>query len=333
MGPKSVFFWAPFMKWGLVVAGLKDLTRPADKLSVSQNSALALTGMIWVRYCFVITPVNYPLAAVNFFVGTNGLVQLGRIAHTEYHVGSIRSTMASSFRSTGRKIVAIGRNFADHAKELNNAVPTSPFFFLKPTSSYIGNGAAVEIPRGVVAHHEGTLSAHSNDVLMHAVELAVVIGETGRDIRAADASRHIGGYALAVDMTARNMQEKAKKAGLPWSAAKGFDTFTPISDMVDASRIADPHNIDLWLKVDGATRQRGNTRDMIFSIPQLLEHVSSIMTLQTGDVVLTGTPKGVSELRPGDTVTAGLQLPCSSEILAQLRLPVTQRENGFVFDG
>ncbi|WFD37668.1 Mitochondrial pyruvate carrier 2 [Malassezia japonica] len=83
-GPKTVFFWAPMMKWGMVLAGIGDLSRPAEKLSVPQNAALAATGMIWVRYCFVITPVNYPLAAVNFFVGVNGLVQLGRIAHYRF---------------------------------------------------------------------------------------------------------------------------------------------------------------------------------------------------------------------------------------------------------
>ncbi|WFC98416.1 Mitochondrial pyruvate carrier 2 [Malassezia yamatoensis] len=83
-GPKTVFFWAPMMKWGIVLAGINDLFRPAEQLSIAQNSALALTGSIWVRYCFVITPVNYPLAAVNFFVASNGLAQLARIAHYRY---------------------------------------------------------------------------------------------------------------------------------------------------------------------------------------------------------------------------------------------------------
>ncbi|WFD36064.1 acylpyruvate hydrolase [Malassezia cuniculi] len=293
-GPKTVFFWAPMMKWALVLAGIKDLSRPAEKLSVSQNFALALTGMIWVRYCFVITPVNYPLAAVNFFVGTNGLVQLGRIAH-------------------------IGRNFADHAKELNNAVPTEPFFFLKPTSSYIGNGDSIEIPKGVVAHHE--------------VELAVVIGSKARDVSPAKADSYIGGYALAIDMTARNMQDKAKKSGLPWSAAKGLDTFTPISSLVDKSLIPDPHNVDLWLSVDGEIRQRGNTSDMIFNIPDLIVYTSSIMTLEEGDVLLTGTPKGVSALHPGNQVRAGLQLPGESRILAELSLGVKERNGAFTFRG
>ncbi|WFC93773.1 acylpyruvate hydrolase [Malassezia brasiliensis] len=227
--------------------------------------------------------------------------------------------MASSFRQTGRKIVAIGRNFADHAKELNNAVPTEPFFFLKPTSSYIGSGDAIEIPRGVVAHHE--------------VELAVIMGQKARDIKAAQASDYIGGYALAIDMTARNVQDKAKKAGLPWSTAKGFDTFTPISAFVPKDAIADPSNVNLWLKVNDELRQNGNTQDMIFDIPALLAHVSSIMTLDVGDVILTGTPKGVSQISPGDQVTAGMQLPGSSKILAELKLRAMQREGGFAFQG
>ncbi|WFD06889.1 acylpyruvate hydrolase [Malassezia vespertilionis] len=235
--------------------------------------------------------------------------------------------MLSHFRTAGRKIVAIGRNFADHAKELNNAVPTEPFFFLKPTSSYITSGQQIEIPKGVVAHHE--------------VELAVVVGQQGRDINANHAMEHVGGYgvylflltaALAIDMTARNMQDKAKKAGLPWSAAKGFDTFTPISALVDKHAIPDPMNVNLWLEVNGETRQRGNTSDMIFAIPELLAHVSSIMTLEKGDVLLTGTPKGVGALQAGDQVNAGLALPGTSKILAQLRLGVVDRQGGFIFN-
>lgn len=139
----------------------------------------------------------------------------------------------------------------------------------------------------------------------HSVELAVVIGKNGRDISMKDSDSHIGGYgmcfaihvsALAIDMTARNMQEKAKKSGLPWSAAKGLDTFTPIryaswltsSDLIAKDQIPDPHNVDLWLQVNGEMRQNGNTKDMIFSIPELIAYVSSIMTLETGDVLLTG---------------------------------------------
>lgn len=238
---------------------------------------------------------------------------------------SAHSALLGARSSRASWLTSIGRNFADHAKELNNAVPTEPFFFLKPTSSYIGNGDSIEVPKGVVAHHE--------------VELAVVIGKHARDISARDADTHIGGYgtsrmltALAIDMTARNMQDKAKKSGLPWSAAKGLDTFTPVSSLIEKSAIPDPHNVDLWLKVDGAIRQQGNTQDMIFSIPELMAYTSSIMTLEPGDVLLTGTPKGVSALQPGQSVCAGLQLP-GSRILAELALGVKERNGAFSFRG
>lgn len=165
------------------------------------------------------------------------------------------------------------------------------------------------------------------------MELAVVFGKTGRDIARTEAENYIGGYALAVDMTARNMQDKAKKSGLPWSAAKGFDTFTPISSLISKDRISDPHNVDLWLKVDGQLRQHGNTRDMIFSIPELISYVSSIMTLEAGDVMLTGTPKGVGQLVDGQQVHAGLQLPNTPTTLAELKLLVKNRVGGYAFQG
>ncbi|KAJ3356462.1 Acylpyruvase fahd1, mitochondrial [Allomyces javanicus] len=199
----------------------------------------------------------------------------------------------SSFRTVGRKIVAIGRNFADHAKELGNAVPSKPMLFLKPTSSYAANGKTIEIPSQCDVHHE--------------VELGVVIGQTARRVSEADAMKHVAGYTLAIDMTARDLQNAAKKAGHPWSVAKGFDDFTPITDMVSAETIKDPHNVRLWLKVNGETKQDGTTQDFIFGIPRLISHVSQIMTLEEGDVILTGTPKGVGPVRPGDHLEAAIE--------------------------
>ncbi|PWN39717.1 hypothetical protein IE81DRAFT_259205 [Ceraceosorus guamensis] len=224
----------------------------------------------------------------------------------------------STFRHSGKKIVAIGRNFGAHAKELGNAVPTSPFFFLKPTTSYLDDGGTVLIPKGVEAHFE--------------VELGVVVGKEARDVKRADAERHIGGYALGIDMTARNLQDKAKKAGLPWSAAKGFDTFNPVSSLIEKSKIADPHNVRLWLAVNEAMKQNGNTQDMIFDIPHLLEYISSIMTLEVGDLVLTGTPQGVGRVVAGDVITAGLGLPDSKEDLAKLKINVADRQGLFQVD-
>ncbi|KAG8925059.1 hypothetical protein FRC03_012221 [Tulasnella sp. 419] len=224
----------------------------------------------------------------------------------------------SSFVRNGRKIVAIGRNYADHIKELGNTVPSEPFFFLKPTTSYLVSGGRVEIPKGVNVHHE--------------VELGVVIGKNGRDISQAEADSHVAGYALAIDMTARNMQEVVKKKGLPWSAVKGFDTFTPVSSFVPKSAVKDPHALKLWLKINGKFKQNGTTADMINRIPKLIEHVSSIMTLEEGDLLLTGTPAGVGSIAEGDIITAGLET-IDGASLATLEHGVINREKGYVFTG
>jgi len=164
---------------------------------------------------------------------------------------------SNDFIHTGRKIVAIGRNYSEHAKELGNAVPTEPFFFLKPTSSYITDGQSIEIPAGCEVHHE--------------LELAVVIGKEGRDIPAEEAEGYIAGYALSLDMTARNVQDKAKKESRPWTASKGFDTFTPIGPFIPKDQILDNGNVDLSLQINGVTKQQGNTRDMIFRYVLLLQ--------------------------------------------------------------
>ncbi|KIJ44265.1 hypothetical protein M422DRAFT_60088 [Sphaerobolus stellatus SS14] len=225
--------------------------------------------------------------------------------------------MASSFFRTGKKIIAIGRNYAEHAKELGNVVPKEPFFFLKPTTSYVANGGKIEIPRGVVAHHE--------------IELGVVIGKGGRDIPESEADFHVAGYTLAIDMTARNMQDEVKKRGLPWTAAKGFDTFTPVGHFIPKSAVHDPHNLKIWLKINDEFRQNGTTSDMLFRIPQLIEHVSSIMALEEGDVILTGTPSGVGPIQPGDAITAELSEPAGTEPLATLNFLAVQREGGYAF--
>jgi len=223
---------------------------------------------------------------------------------------------AASFVRTGKKIVAIGRNYVEHVKELNNTVPKEPFFFLKPTTSYVPSGGKIEIPRGVIAHHE--------------IELGVVIGKGGKDISEAQADSHIAGYALAIDMTGRNMQDAVKKKGLPWSAAKGFDTFTPIGSFIPRSSVPDPHNLKIWLKINGEFKQNGTTSDMIFRIPKLIEHVSSIMTLEEGDLLLTGTPSGVGPVSPGDEVTGELSRE-DGESLSGISFSVVQRESGYQF--
>ncbi|KAE8736037.1 Acylpyruvase FAHD1 [Hibiscus syriacus] len=193
----------------------------------------------------------------------------------------------------GTKIVAVGRNYVEHAKELGNAVPKEPVLFLKPTSSYLENGGTIEVP-------------HPLNSLHHEVELAVVIGQKARDVHISTAMDYAGGYALALDMTAREIQSVAKSAGLPWTVAKGQDTFTPISSVFPKSMVPDPDNLELWLKVDGEIRQKGSTKDMIFKIPYLISYISSIMTLFEGDIILTGTPQGVGPVMVGQKITAGI---------------------------
>jgi|UniRef100_A0A2N9H6I3 acylpyruvate hydrolase len=195
--------------------------------------------------------------------------------------------------SVGTKIVAVGRNYAAHAKELGNAVPKEPVLFMKPTSSYLEVGGTIEIP-------------HPLESLHHEVELAVVIGKKARDVPEASAMDYVAGYALALDMTAREIQASAKAAGLPWTVAKGQDTFTPISSVLPKEAVPDPDNLELWLKVDGEIRQKGSTQDMMFKIPFLISHISSIMTLLEGDVILTGTPPGVGPVKAGQKITAGI---------------------------
>ncbi|KAG9078696.1 hypothetical protein FRC06_008234 [Ceratobasidium sp. 370] len=224
----------------------------------------------------------------------------------------------AQFLTRGKKIVAIGRNYLEHVKELGNTVPPEPFFFLKPTTSYLTSGK-FEVPQGVLVHHE--------------IELGVVIGKNGRDISEAQADSYVAGYTLSIDMTARNMQDAVKKKGLPWSAAKGFDTFTPTSPFIPREKIPDPHNLKLWLKINGEFKQNGTTADMMNRIPRLIQHVSSIMTLEEGDLLLTGTPSGVGPVNVGDKITAGLSIPDQPGLLASLELEAVAREGGYAFKG
>jgi len=212
----------------------------------------------------------------------------------------IMTARMANFREIGKKIVCVGRNYSEHAAELGNAVPSKPLLFLKPTSSYVSEGSAIKIPEGC------------ND-LNHEVELGVVIGARAQAISEAEASGVIAGYALGLDMTARDWQSEAKKKGQPWSLAKGFDTSCPISGFIDKTEIKNHNEIDIWLKVNGETRQSGNTKDMIFPIEHLISYASRFFTLEPGDLLLTGTPAGVSKLNPGDVITAGISDVVSME--------------------
>ncbi|KAI0898362.1 hypothetical protein F4806DRAFT_458070 [Annulohypoxylon nitens] len=210
-----------------------------------------------------------------------------------------RRSMASvaSLKQAG-KVVCIGRNYADHIAELNSARPKQPFFFLKPTSSVLLPGAGPVIrPKGVDLHYE--------------VELALILGKQVKDLAADDekgALDAIAHYALSIDMTARNIQNEAKKKGLPWSIAKGFDTFLPMSNLIEKSAIPNPHSIDIYLTVNDKVQQADSTELMLFQIPRVLSDISKVMTLEKGDIILTGTPKGVGPVVPGDIMRAGIKV-------------------------
>jgi acylpyruvate hydrolase len=189
------------------------------------------------------------------------------------------------------KILCIGRNYLEHIKELGNEPPEAPVIFIKPSSSVIGEGDAIVIP------------PYSHDC-HHEAELALLIGRMGKDIPEDQAMGYIAGYGVGIDLTLRDIQGEMKKKGLPWEIAKGFDTACPLSSFMDASGVADPQNLRIRLTVNGETRQDGNTSMMIHRIPAIISHMSRSFTLDPGDVILTGTPAGVSRIVSGDTLVA-----------------------------
>ncbi|KAJ5094737.1 hypothetical protein N7456_010598 [Penicillium angulare] len=226
----------------------------------------------------------------------------------------------ASIRANCRKIVCIGRNYADHIAELNNTTPKQPFFFLKPPSAIlVPGGGPVLRPKGTSLHYE--------------VELGLVIGKTVRDLDPQDekgALDAIESYILSIDMTARNVQDEAKKKGLPWSIAKGFDTFLPISEVIAKSRIPDPHNAFLRLRISPGDieRQADSTSLMLHRIPTQLAHISRVMTLEKGDIVLTGTPKGVGEVKAGDIMRASIEVDGKEIEEGRIEVQVQDRDQG-----
>jgi len=182
------------------------------------------------------------------------------------------------------KVVAVGRNYEDHAAERDAEVPDEPLIFLKPATSVIGPEANVVHP------------AMSHDV-QHEAELAAVIGKVARHVKAEDASAYIVGYTAANDVTARDLQMKDGQ----WARAKGFDTFCPLGPAIETE--LDPlEKLAVICRVNGDVRQAGFTSDMVFGVAEILEYVTAVMTLLPGDVILTGTPSGISRVEPGDVM-------------------------------
>lgn len=191
------------------------------------------------------------------------------------------------------KILCLGRNYRDHAVEMNAEIPETPVVFLKPSTALTENDSVVVIPP---FSHE----------LHHEVELVVVIGREGKAIDRRSAFDHVIGYAVGLDMTLRDIQTDAKKKGLPWSVAKGFDTSAPVSAIVPRELVPDPHILDISLTVNGSPRQHSNTARMIFPIDYVVSYLSTIFTLEPGDLIFTGTPEGVGTARPGDLLEGSI---------------------------
>ncbi|HTO94955.1 MAG TPA: fumarylacetoacetate hydrolase family protein [Bacteroidota bacterium] len=189
------------------------------------------------------------------------------------------------------KILCLGRNYPEHAREMNAEIPSTPVVFLKPSSAIVYDGEAIVIP------------PISSDV-HHEIELVVVIGMPARDITPAGAMGCVAGYALGLDMTLRDVQAEAKKKGLPWTVAKGFDTSAPLSSAVRAREVRDPHALTLELRVNGTVRQHAATSAMILRIPEIIAYCSTLFTLEAGDLIFTGTPEGVGRVVHGDRLEA-----------------------------
>jgi 2-keto-4-pentenoate hydratase/2-oxohepta-3-ene-1,7-dioic acid hydratase in catechol pathway len=182
------------------------------------------------------------------------------------------------------KIVCVGRNYVEHARELGNEMPERPLIFLKPPSSLIGNGETILLPP-------------ESKQVDHEAEIAVIIGNRCSRVSADQALEHVGWYAPLNDVTARDLQ----RADGQWTRGKGFDTFCPLGEAVPAAGV-DPAQLEVIGRVNGEVRQRGSASQMAFPIAILIEYISAVMTLEPGDVIATGTPAGVGPLADGDVV-------------------------------
>ncbi len=228
-------------------------------------------------------------------------------AHGTWHVSVRRPDAAQrdesepcvALRGSGErlhvgKIVAVGRNYADHIKEMGGAASALPVLFLKPPSAIVHEGGAIRIPPDAGEMH-------------HEVELVVVIGRGGRAIAEEEALDHVLGYAVGLDMTLRDIQAAAKAKGEPWAVAKGFDTSAAISAVAPRDEVGDGSGLEITLDVNGDRRQHASTSQMLHSIAALIAHVSRWMTLHRGDLLFTGTPAGVGPVHAGDRIEARIE--------------------------
>lgn len=193
-----------------------------------------------------------------------------------------------------RRIHCVGRNYADHAREMGGDPSREPpFFFGKPSDTVVPGGGRIAYP---------PLTAN----LHHEVELVVALGGGGRDIPAERALDCVFGYAVGIDLTRRDLQARFKDKGQPWEMAKGFDQSAPVSALAPAARIGHPGSGAIWLAVNGVERQRGDLSQLTWSVAEVIAHLSTFVALAPGDLIFTGTPAGVGAIVPGDLVRCGI---------------------------
>jgi len=190
-----------------------------------------------------------------------------------------------------RRIYCVGRNYEEHAKEMGFTGREPPFFFMKPADAvlYVPNGSEGQMP-----YPPGTSNLH------YEIELVAAIGTGGANIKAADAMKHVWGYAVGLDMTRRDLQNEAKKQGRPWEIGKGFDASAPIGPIVPAAQAGNPSDAQISLAVNGTVKQTSTTAKLIWNIAETIEHLSSYWRLEPGDLIFTGTPEGVGAVVKGD---------------------------------
>lgn len=186
------------------------------------------------------------------------------------------------------RIYCVGRNYADHVREMGSDAKEPPVFFTKPADAIVASGAAVPYPPRTENFH-------------YEVELVIAVGGAGRNIAAAQALDHVFGYAIGNDLTRRDLQGAAKKKGLPWDIGKAFDASAPIGAIRPAS-LGHVSQGAIWLKVNGETKQQSDIREMIWSVPDIIAELSTLFELRAGDLIYTGTPAGVGPLQPGDRI-------------------------------
>lgn len=192
-----------------------------------------------------------------------------------------------------RRVYCVGRNYAEHVVEMGNDTRDPPFFFGKPADAVVVGGADIPYP------------GQTSD-FQYEIELVVAIGKDGSDIAAGDALDHVYGYAAGLDMTRRDLQAQAKKAGRPWDMAKGFDFSAPIGTIEPASAIGHPDKGAITLHVNGVERQRGDLADQIWRVSDTIAYLSAFVALKAGDIIMTGTPAGVGAVQRGDLLEGSI---------------------------